>query len=225
MWLWVIHQDREMANSQLCGLSSCRLCCLASRGFQMSHRGKYWGKGGRDKHQPQFWPHRHARPSLLPFMHPPQHGRKHRGGRGGTGHWLRSRLHGYSISILLHVQALNNKLDGLRARISFQWDIRSCNIVCFTETWLSPGIKDNAIQPGGMTMPFNHHQRFFAIVQLVGTRRQAVIKKKILDTTGQHWEAQEELLSLGHEDPKWGHCSRNCPKTIFTYFIIQSYLL
>ncbi len=37
---------------------------------------------------------------------------------------------------------LENKMDDLRARISFQRDIRDCNSFCFTETWahaLGPG--------------------------------------------------------------------------------------
>ncbi|KAI5087066.1 hypothetical protein C0J45_24395, partial [Silurus meridionalis] len=29
-------------------------------------------------------------------------------------------------------------LDDLRARVKFQRDIRDCNLLCFTETWLNP---------------------------------------------------------------------------------------
>ncbi len=40
----------------------------------------------------------------------------------------------FSNSILLsNVPALDNKLDGLHARVSFQRVIRNCNILCFTE--------------------------------------------------------------------------------------------
>jgi hypothetical protein len=35
---------------------------------------------------------------------------------------------------------MDNKVDELRVRISFQKDIRDCNILCFTESWLSPDI-------------------------------------------------------------------------------------
>ncbi len=38
-------------------------------------------------------------------------------------------------------------MDDLRARISFQWDIRFCNILCLTETWLTPSIRDTAVRP------------------------------------------------------------------------------
>ena len=50
--------------------------------------------------------------------------------------------------LLVNVQALDNKLDNLHASISFQQDIRNCNVLWFTETWLNPGIPDSAIQPG-----------------------------------------------------------------------------
>ncbi len=38
-------------------------------------------------------------------------------------------------------------MDDLRARISFQWDIRDCNIFCLTETWLTPSVPDTAVTP------------------------------------------------------------------------------
>ncbi len=38
-------------------------------------------------------------------------------------------------------------MDDLRARISFQWDIRDCNILCLTETWLTPMVPDTAVTP------------------------------------------------------------------------------
>ncbi len=73
------------------------------------------------------------RPSLLPSMHPPQHGRKHQGKRRGINHRLRSWPHGSTLSSILpaNVRALDNELDDLRARISFQRDIRNCNILLF----------------------------------------------------------------------------------------------
>ncbi len=36
-------------------------------------------------------------------------------------------------------------MDDLRARISFQRDIRDCNILCLTETWLTPTVPDTAV--------------------------------------------------------------------------------
>ncbi len=38
-------------------------------------------------------------------------------------------------------------MDDLRARISFQRDIRDCNILCLTETWLTPSVQDTAVTP------------------------------------------------------------------------------
>ncbi len=38
-------------------------------------------------------------------------------------------------------------MDDLRARISFQQDIRDCNILCLTETWLTPSVPDTAVRP------------------------------------------------------------------------------
>ncbi len=38
-------------------------------------------------------------------------------------------------------------MDDLRARISFQRDIRDCNIICLTETWLTPSVPVTAVTP------------------------------------------------------------------------------
>ncbi len=75
--------------------------------------------------------------------------RKHRGRRAGIRNRLRKRAHSPPLpSILLaNVQSLENKMDDLRARISFQRDIRYCNIFCLTETWLSPTVPDTAVTP------------------------------------------------------------------------------
>ncbi len=73
--------------------------------------------------------------------------RKHRGRRAGIRNRLRERAHSPPLpSILLaNVQSLENKMDDLRARISFQRDIRDCNILCLTETWLTPTVPDTAV--------------------------------------------------------------------------------
>ncbi len=75
--------------------------------------------------------------------------RKHCGRRAGICNRLKERAHSHPLpSILLaNVQSLENKMDDLRARISFQWDIRDCNILCLTETWLTPTVPDTAIRP------------------------------------------------------------------------------
>ncbi len=75
--------------------------------------------------------------------------KKHRGRRAGIRNRLRERAQSPPLpSILLaNVQSLENKMDDLRARISFQRDIRDCNILCLTETWLTPSVPDTAVRP------------------------------------------------------------------------------
>ncbi len=75
--------------------------------------------------------------------------KKHSGKRAGIRKRLRERAHSPPLpSILLaNVQSLENKMDDLRARISFQRDIRDCIILCLTETWLTPTVPDTAATP------------------------------------------------------------------------------
>ncbi len=75
--------------------------------------------------------------------------KKHRGKRAGIRNRLRKRAYSPPLpSILLaNVQSLENKMDDLRARISFQRDIRDWNILCLTETWLTPTVPDTAVTP------------------------------------------------------------------------------
>ncbi len=60
--------------------------------------------------------------------------KKHHGKRTGIRNRLRERAHSPPLPSLLltNVQSLENKMDDLRARISFQRDLR--NILCLTET-------------------------------------------------------------------------------------------
>ncbi len=75
--------------------------------------------------------------------------KKHCGNSAGIRNRLRKRAHSPPLpSILLaNVQSLENKMDDLRARISFQRDIRDCNIICLTETWLTPSVPDTDVTP------------------------------------------------------------------------------
>ncbi len=75
--------------------------------------------------------------------------KKHRRKRAGIRNRLRERAHSPPLpSILLtNVQSLENNMDDLRARISFQRDIRDCNILCLTETRLTPSVPDTAVTP------------------------------------------------------------------------------
>ncbi|KAK1806255.1 hypothetical protein P4O66_000131 [Electrophorus voltai] len=101
----------------------------------------------------------HLKPSVTPDPRWPteiprenrRHGARKRpqGKRAGVSNRLRARAHRAPLpSILLaNVQSLDNKLDDLRARIKFQRDIRDCNLLCFTESWLNPAVPNHAIQP------------------------------------------------------------------------------
>lgn len=75
--------------------------------------------------------------------------KKHRGKRAGVQNRLRCKANHPSLPCILlaNVQSLENKLDDIRVRTTSQWDIRDCNILCFTETWLTPLIPDYAITP------------------------------------------------------------------------------
>ncbi|KAK0154888.1 hypothetical protein N1851_002802 [Merluccius polli] len=81
------------------------------------------------------------------------HSRK-RGRRAGTLVRLRRRAHRAPLPSLLlaNVQSLENKLCELRARVFFQPDIRRCNVICLTETWLSAGTPSHAIAPMGFSV-------------------------------------------------------------------------
>jgi ribosome assembly protein 1 len=39
--------------------------------------------------------------------------------------------------LLANVQSLENQLDDLHSRLSYQRDIKNCNIIYFTESWLN----------------------------------------------------------------------------------------
>ncbi|KAK3536875.1 hypothetical protein QTP86_027001, partial [Hemibagrus guttatus] len=70
-----------------------------------------------------------------------------KGKQAGVRNSLRARAHRTPLpSILLaNVQSLENKLDDLRARVKFQRDIRDCNLLCFTETWLNPAVQTSVV--------------------------------------------------------------------------------
>ncbi len=73
--------------------------------------------------------------------------KKHRRKRAGIRNSLRKRAHSPHLpSILLaNIQSLENKIDDLRVRLSFQQDIRDCNILCLSETWLTTSVPDTAV--------------------------------------------------------------------------------
>ena len=78
--------------------------------------------------------------------------RRYRGHRAGCLVRIRRRQVGKLplLSILLaNVQSLDNKLDEVRSRISYQLDIKNCNSLCFMESWLND---DMDIQLAGYTL-------------------------------------------------------------------------
>ncbi len=97
------------------------------------------------------WPLEILRNAEVNKGHPnnPRRRKKHRRRRAGICDRLRNKAHSPPLpSILLaNVQSLENKMDDLRARTSFQRDIRDCNILCLSETWLTPSVPDTAVTP------------------------------------------------------------------------------
>ena len=83
----------------------------------------------------------------------PKQRRRKRGKRGGLLVRLRKWAHHAPLpSILLaNAQSLDNKVDEIRARVAFQRDIRDCNVLCFTETWLTGETLSEAVQPTGFS--------------------------------------------------------------------------
>lgn len=71
-----------------------------------------------------------------------------RGKRGGVKQALRARVHKPPLPSILvaNVQSLNDeKVDDLRLRFACERDIRNCNILVLTETWLHPSREDSPI--------------------------------------------------------------------------------
>ena len=86
----------------------------------------------------------------IPAGEPKQHRRK-RGKRSSLLVRLRRQAHRAPLpSILLaNVQSLDNKVDEIRARVAFQRDNRDCNVLCFTEAWLTQDTLLESVQPAG----------------------------------------------------------------------------
>lgn len=88
------------------------------------------------------------------FSGPGGRKRRRRGRRSGVLVRLRRRTNRPPLPSLLlaNVQSLENKLCELRARISFQREMRDCCVICLTETWLSDKVPDSAIQLPGFSV-------------------------------------------------------------------------
>lgn len=56
--------------------------------------------------------------------------------------------------LMFNIQLMDNKLDKLLYPIYSQREVRYCNVLCFTETWLSPKIHDSTVELQGYTL---HH--------------------------------------------------------------------
>ena len=94
----------------------------------------------------------------------PKQRRCRRGKRSSLLVRLRRRAHRAPLpSILLaNVQFLDNKVDEIRARVSFQRDIGDCNVLCFKETWLTRDMLSELVQPPGFfTHPADRNKHLF----------------------------------------------------------------
>ena len=88
----------------------------------------------------------------IPVGDPKQRRRR----RSGLLVRLRRRAHRLPLLSILfaNVQSLDNKVDEIRARIAFQRDISDCNILSFTDTWLTRDSLWDSVEPPGF---FTHH--------------------------------------------------------------------
>ena len=82
----------------------------------------------------------------------PKQRRRRKGRRSGLLVRLHRRAHRPPLPsiILANVQSLDNKVDEIQARVSFQRDIRDCNIL-FHETWLTWDTLESVQPPGFFT--------------------------------------------------------------------------
>jgi hypothetical protein len=88
----------------------------------------------------------------IPVIHRRKRRKRYRGRRSGCLVRIRRRVANLPLpSVLLtSVQSLDNKLDELKAHLSYQRDIKNCNILCFNESWLNDDM--NNIQLAGYTL-------------------------------------------------------------------------
>ncbi|XP_059805435.1 uncharacterized protein LOC132380556 isoform X1 [Hypanus sabinus] len=54
--------------------------------------------------------------------------------------------------VLANVQAIENKVDELRSRLTSQRELRDCCVLCLTETGLTSDLPDSVIQPEGFSI-------------------------------------------------------------------------
>ncbi|XP_048465357.1 uncharacterized protein LOC109913067 isoform X1 [Rhincodon typus] len=54
--------------------------------------------------------------------------------------------------LLANIQAIENKLDELKSRLTVQRELRDCCVLCFTETWLTRATPDSILQPEGFSI-------------------------------------------------------------------------
>ena len=90
---------------------------------------------------------------VLTFVHTASR-RRRRGKRAGALVRLRQRGHRTPLPgiFLSNVRSLCNKMDELQLRVGKNRDLSSSSVLCFTETWLSGGIPDAALQLTGFQL-------------------------------------------------------------------------
>ena len=64
--------------------------------------------------------------------------------------------------LLAKVQCLENKVDEIRAKVAFQRDIRDCNKLCFTETWLAGDMLSESVQPKGFSVHRTNRNKYLS---------------------------------------------------------------
>lgn len=61
--------------------------------------------------------------------------------------------------LLANIQSLTNKLHDFTAGVKYHHNIMDCNLLCFTETWLTPAIPDHTLLPSETFSVFKAQQQ------------------------------------------------------------------
>jgi hypothetical protein len=108
---------------------------------------------------------------------------RRRGRRAGTLMRLRFQINKPLLpSVLLaNVRSLENKLDKLHSRLSYQRDIKNCNILFFSESWLNKDMGNIHYMYKSMWTPFQisgfvyfSHSRCWQVYKIKHTAMQSL---------------------------------------------------
>ncbi len=150
-------------------------------------------------------------------MNNPRRQKKHSGKLAGIRDRERAHSPVLQSILLINVQSLEIKMDDLRARISIQRDIRDCNILCLSETWLMPSVPDTAVMPSDN----------FSVLRMDRTAEARKTKGGgVCFMINKKWCDPRSIYSLSHScSPHLEHLSIICHSICPASFHLSSLLL